>query len=270
MDLVDNEDNTNVHPENLAVNNMNKDTYAKLSEAFPKEETFTLPGKGGGLTYITGEGVISRLNEVLGVGNWDFAILGWTQIEKDFIVHGRLSVRLPNFDTVVKEQIGSVTNAGGMSLGDSLKGAATDALKKCASMVGVGLYLSHKEATNRPAPPSAAPAQRRVATTGELREQYVRGLLKLSEYKEVDVSEFNIPDDANSDELKLVLEKMVTTLGKYEVLSKNDEMWKKWEQVKSVAQSSGIPVPSDKDFAPPQPRALVSNAIASLEAAMEK
>ena len=42
-----------------------------------------------------------------------------------------------------------------LDIGFDLKGAATDALKKCASLVGVGLYLSRKEAPAAEAGPRA-------------------------------------------------------------------------------------------------------------------
>lgn len=53
--------------------------------------------------------------------------------------------------TVVRQQFGSQKIRRGRStgvpldLGFDLKGASTDALKKCASLLGVGLYLSRKE-----------------------------------------------------------------------------------------------------------------------------
>jgi hypothetical protein len=49
-----------------------------------------------------------------------------------------------------------------LDLGFDLKGAATDAMKKCASLLGVGLYLSRKAPPRpnlRPAAPERPPAR---------------------------------------------------------------------------------------------------------------
>ena len=48
-------------------------TYARL--AAPFEVTFTDVRGGVQLTYISGEQVVRRLNEVLGVGGWSFRVL---------------------------------------------------------------------------------------------------------------------------------------------------------------------------------------------------
>src|SRR5258707_316233 len=53
----------------------------------------------------------------------------------------------------LREQFGSQmisrsrSTGATLDLGFDLKGASTDAMKKCASLLGVGLYLSRKEAT---------------------------------------------------------------------------------------------------------------------------
>jgi hypothetical protein len=51
---------------------------------------------------------------------------------------------------VTRQQFGSQkikrsrSSGAPLDLGFDLKGAATDAMKKCASLLGVGLYLSRK------------------------------------------------------------------------------------------------------------------------------
>src|SRR5262252_550935 len=50
------------------------ETYARLSAPF--EVTFTDIRGGVELTYVSGEQVVRRLNEVLGVGGWSFRVLG--------------------------------------------------------------------------------------------------------------------------------------------------------------------------------------------------
>lgn len=126
------------------------DTYARL--AAPFDSTFRDRRGGVDLEYITGEQCVSRLNEVLGVAGWSFRILEhglnaeadevWALGEITADIDGRI---------VTRQQFGSQkikrARATGLPLdiGFDLKGAATDAMKKCASLLGVGLYLSRKE-----------------------------------------------------------------------------------------------------------------------------
>ena len=138
------------------------DLYAALAAKFDQHRK--LPKGGVKLDYLDGEQVISRLNETLGVDAWGFEVLEHGQLDKDYWVRARMTVYFPE-RTVVREQFGGVTGNGGMSPADSLKGAATDALKKCATLIGVGLYLSDKDeslpvarpAVSAPAPLARAP-----------------------------------------------------------------------------------------------------------------
>jgi hypothetical protein len=125
--------------------------YGRL--AAPFDITFTDVRGGVELTYVTGEQVASRLNEVLGVSGWSFRVLrhdinpeadeAWALGELVAEVDGK---------TVVRQQFGSQklkrsrSTGAPLDIGFDLKGAATDAMKKCASLLGVGLYLSRKEA----------------------------------------------------------------------------------------------------------------------------
>lgn len=96
---------------------------------------------GKTLDYIEGHSVIQRLNEAFD-GSWSFEIISHDILEDEVIVQGKLSA-----DGVIKTQFGSssITRAkdGGtiISLAADLKAAATDSLKKCATLLGVGLYL---------------------------------------------------------------------------------------------------------------------------------
>lgn len=125
--------------------------YERLSAPF--EVTFTDVRGGVELTYVTGEQVASRLNEVLGVACWSFRVLEHgVHVEADEAwALGELTAQIDG-RTVVRQQFGSQkikrSRASGapLEIGFDLKGAATDAMKKCASLVGVGLYLSRKEA----------------------------------------------------------------------------------------------------------------------------
>jgi hypothetical protein len=105
------------------------------------------------LSYITGEQVARRLNEVLGVGGWSFRILRHDinpEADEAWAL-GELVAEIGE-RTVVRQQFGSQklrrsrTTGAPLDLGFDLKGASTDAMKKCASLLGVGLYLSRKSA----------------------------------------------------------------------------------------------------------------------------
>jgi hypothetical protein len=126
------------------------DVYARLSEPF--DVTFTDVRGGVELTYVSGEQVVRRLNEVLGVGGWSFRVLRHDiNIEADEAWALGEIVADVDGKTVTRQQFGSQkikrsrSSGTPLDIGFDLKGAATDAMKKCASLLGVGLYLSRKE-----------------------------------------------------------------------------------------------------------------------------
>jgi len=115
-----------------------------LEKPFEQEQIKQRIGTYGTvLDYVEGHTVIQRLNDAFD-GKWSFEILRCKILEKEdeVVVLGRLSA-----EGVVKCQFGSsrITRAKDsgeiISLADDLKAAATDSLKKCATMLGVGLYL---------------------------------------------------------------------------------------------------------------------------------
>jgi hypothetical protein len=110
------------------------------------------------VTFISGEQVVSRLNEVLGVAGWSFRIVRHdinAEADEAWAL-GELVAEIGE-RSVVRQQFGSQkvrrsrSTGAPLDLGFDLKGATTDAMKKCASLLGVGLYLSRKE----PAPYTA-------------------------------------------------------------------------------------------------------------------
>ena len=125
--------------------------------AAPFDVTFTDVRGGVELTYVTGEQVARRLNEVLGVAGWSFRILehGINAEADEAWALGELVADIGE-RRVVRQQFGSQkikrsrSTGAPMDLGFDLKGASTDAMKKCASLLGVGLYLSRKEPRSAP------------------------------------------------------------------------------------------------------------------------
>lgn len=125
--------------------------FEDLYEPFPQEMERTLVKGGTALTYIPVSEVITRLNRVFGVCGWSSVIMRCERDERDpdFIVaHVRLSID-GDFDhpIVTKDGFGGqkikrTKNGDIVDLGDEFKGAISDALKKAAQQLGIGLYLA--------------------------------------------------------------------------------------------------------------------------------
>lgn len=141
-----------------------------LEKKFSKKEVKRRPGKEGKeLFYIETPSVIKRLNEAFD-GEWSFEIKEKEiDLTRGYIwVLGRLTC-----GNIVKEQFGFKAFApnhekGFPDFGDDLKAAASDALKKCATLLGVGLYLYEEE--------EEGPSPTRPAS--EKQKQFIRNLLK--------------------------------------------------------------------------------------------
>lgn len=129
----------------------------ELSEPFPRELERVLRKGGTDLTYIPISEVIVRMNKVFGVLGWSSEIIKCERdaLDPDFIVaHVRLTVfdNATNYagPAVQKDGFGGQkikrTKQGDIvDLGDEFKGAVSDALKKAAQQLGIGLYLARTE-----------------------------------------------------------------------------------------------------------------------------
>ncbi len=98
---------------------------------------------GNMLDYIEGHSVIQRLNDAF-ESRWSFSILEHRVLEDtdEVLVLGQLKA-----GDIMKTQFGSskvkrdINTGDIISLSSDLKASATDALKKCATMLGIGLHL---------------------------------------------------------------------------------------------------------------------------------
>ncbi len=123
---------------------------AILTQSTPREVIKKRKGRGGKmLSYVSHDYVTRTLNEAFAF-QWTFQIVSERIVPdeaepREVIVRGRLTIHTPNGD-LVKEQFGGSdvkrTKKGDIiSLADDLKSAGSDALKKCASLLGLALDL---------------------------------------------------------------------------------------------------------------------------------
>jgi len=85
--------------------------------------------------------VIQRLNEAL-EGAWSFEIVQHEVREEEVVVIGRLTTEGITKMAFGGSQVMRERESGALiSISDDLKVASTDAMKKCATFLGVGLHL---------------------------------------------------------------------------------------------------------------------------------
>ena len=141
----------------------NQEVLAALAAPFPPELVRTRIGGGGTkLSWVPARSVSERLDQVIGLGNWDFHV---SQLDNSNIVHGTLIVRLPDGTQATRSDFGYETGGSG----ESLKEAASDALRRCASLFGVARYLYQGEGGARPAPARPAPTRQPVPNDAAMR-----------------------------------------------------------------------------------------------------
>jgi hypothetical protein len=132
-----------------------------LCRPFLAEQVRSRPGQHGKtLSYVDVAAVIARLNE--GCDSWSFEVVSHKVEADEVIVLGKLTA-----DGQTKMHFGgsSITldkEGRAVSIADDLKAAASDALKKCASLFGVALemYGGAPAAEARPRERAPAPDDR--------------------------------------------------------------------------------------------------------------
>lgn len=154
----------------LFMQTLNEAQVDFLLQRTPRHEIKYRQGRGGlQFAYVEHGYVTERLNMVFGF-NWDFEVVDKQILEDEVIVEAKLTVRTPGGQTIVKTQFGGADikrHASGarsgrpLSIADDFKAAASDALKKCASLLGVGLDLYGRDRPEEldEAPPAPQPKQ---------------------------------------------------------------------------------------------------------------
>ena len=181
-------------------NTLNREQLTRLLAKTPDEYVKDRPAKGGGTwKYVTGGYVKKMLNATFG-WDWDFEIIEQLIIHDEAIVKGRLTCR-SNGHTITKMQFGNkdiiykkqsdADKAANLpriplSIGNDLKSAATDALKKCASEIGIAADIYNAE---------------------EFREIRVIETLTVDSLKELVVDKF----DKISDSLMIDIDRILDT-----------------------------------------------------------
>ena len=118
---------------------MNRET---LERPFASDQIKQRHGSNGDvLDYIEGCAVIQRLNECFDA-DWIFEIQEHRIYDEEVVVLAKLTAQGVSKSQFGKSRITrSKKDSSIISLGHDLKAAATDCLKKCATLFGVGLHL---------------------------------------------------------------------------------------------------------------------------------
>lgn len=160
--------------------NIRPESKAIIEAPIPKSAIKTRKsGFGKDLSYISGSTVIDLLNKAFDY-KWSFTVLeekmvksepkqNWKTKELEpqppyIQILGRLEV--PEMG-IAKEQFGTKILLGGASEQEgAAKSAATDSMKKCATLLGIGLELYEEDTIPaEPVKAKAAPVQPTVAKT---------------------------------------------------------------------------------------------------------
>ncbi len=124
---------------NMKEKDMNREI---LEMEFDQSQLKTKTGTfGNQVSYLDGAAIIARLNEAF-ESMWSFEVAEYKVLDEEIVVLGKLTA-----EGITKSQFGSTRitrhrdTGETVSIGDDLKSASTDSIKKCATLFGVGLYL---------------------------------------------------------------------------------------------------------------------------------
>ena len=194
-------------------NNLNANQLALILKRTPKQYVKQRPAKGGGTwDFVTGGYVKKCLNLMFG-WDWDFEIIDEKIMHGEVVVKGRLTCR-SNGKEIVKMQFGNKdimyrklqqgeTERVPLSIGNDLKSAATDALKKCAAEIGLAADIYNKEDFR----------EVKVDTTKDYESKYAELLSLFEELKDIIPSnEFDSISYVVENKTKTSYDKVIKTL----------------------------------------------------------
>jgi len=140
-------------------NSLNAKQLQFILKRTPQQYVKSRPAKGGGVwKYVSGGYVRKCLNLMFGF-DWDFEIISQDILYGEIVVKGRLTCRCAG-RTIIKTQFGNKEIAYKkqspeqiqakeekipLSIGNDMKAAATDALKKCAAELGIAADIYNAE-----------------------------------------------------------------------------------------------------------------------------
>ncbi len=146
-------------PKAKTTTGLSKHQVEILTQPTPPENIKKRKGRmGKTFDYVPHYIVARLLNEAFDHA-WSFeveALTEFSDLASEFSVKGRLTVHGKDGQPIIKEQFGQqdlLKNKQGkivMSTGDALKGAGSDALKKCASLLGIALDMYEKPISGKP------------------------------------------------------------------------------------------------------------------------
>jgi len=173
---------------------------------------------GDVLDYVEASAVIHRLNEAF-EAEWMFEILDHHIYEKEVVVLGKLTAQGISKCQFGKSKITLTKDEKRqVSIGDDLKAAASDCIKKCATLWGIGLHLymdvsngddRPAQSTNRGAAPNGDSTNGRL-TARQL--SAIFALAKVKNWSNKDVREFThemfgkMPDFLTKKEASAVIQ----------------------------------------------------------------
>jgi len=122
---------------------INTEQLMLMVQRTPAEHIHTKTGRGGRYQYVTGAYIRQVLNYIFG-WMWDFEVKSHGKEGRHIWVLGKLIIKDKNGNIkIVKEQFGRADikykkgEKNAMDFGNDLKAAATDSMKKCASLLGI-------------------------------------------------------------------------------------------------------------------------------------
>lgn len=140
-------------------NSLNGQQLQMILKKTPAQFVKKRPAKGGGTwDYVTGGYIKKCLNLMFG-WDWDFEIISEQILHGEVVVKGRLTCRtngkqivkmqFGNKDIMYRKQTAEEVSKGceriPLSIGNDLKAATTDALKKCAAEIGIAADVYNSE-----------------------------------------------------------------------------------------------------------------------------